>query len=954
MDKCHGDKQEILLSLLPSDINSELSSDALVEGNVILCAVEEIEDHGYLMETGLSNIKSFLPKKNIKFEPSIGELIFCKVQNSPSTNTITLVAFKKTEMIKINTADVPNLKTLLPGIVVDFNIVRKLKNGLEGLLFDGSVQAYANEMHIPQKLSSNDATVIGKAVKARILYTMALSNQIFVTLNVDESNAKERKGLQFGVVIKNAKVFKQISGGVIFRLEGNQRAFLPRHTIIKNLKNNFDVETAMTKFHPNTQHDIRIMDYNQFEDCYLCTNNEKLLNEKHFSTHDIQIGEILMAKIEEKFNEGLRISIGNVRGFLNGVFYHKIAKIETGKEIRVRVVEIDHNAKLIQVTNLSGFLKKDNVKILDNKRKVKVGESYTGIVLNETPRAYTVLFFNHIKGLLIKTPNLESEIISIGDLKLKSIRNFEVSNVKGEKILLCLQNFKNSDNLGNFYDAKVTAVLPSSLQIFIDSLKSYGKIPLEFISEFSAFREPIMNAMKENSKFKVVAIANNQYSRRDVKYYSGKVKTDFKNVEINDVLRCHVKSIDDENVELECPLKNFTQSIRLNRNAFDNPETLTLVAGDIVYVNVIAKNESHKNSLYVTPELHKVWRNDSDGALDMLENYLSDTNFIMNHLKESGKPLGKFSIGQRVNGKVKTIIGNNLLIELNDGIFAQGSVDNATYKVGAEIKEAVIVWIDPINQIVFVTLKEKCKEEISIDQVADEKSVNPRKHKAIVVYFNEFVTVCTIRKAGQPLVFVPSKHHYNDFSSSNSSRALGNATSKLIIKRLSEGKLMGSFIQDGKIFQKLEKLKNKLEHKFVDKRRRNDSQSTLDGEEEEEVKKRPKVILDDLEKEMSEDENQEEQNVDESKTLKAFSENRDKKFGKTFKNFIQQSKKISKKNFMNKDSLLDEELVNLTSYKKFNEDNNTTAVVGAKLKKPLKKSTIGKIKKPKRLVKKKK
>ena len=49
IDKCHGEKQEILLSLLPEDINSEVGSGAWAEGNILLCAVQEEEDHQRIM-----------------------------------------------------------------------------------------------------------------------------------------------------------------------------------------------------------------------------------------------------------------------------------------------------------------------------------------------------------------------------------------------------------------------------------------------------------------------------------------------------------------------------------------------------------------------------------------------------------------------------------------------------------------------------------------------------------------------------------------------------------------------------------------------------------------------------------------------------------------------------------------------------------------------------------------
>lgn len=955
VDKCHGEKQEILLSLLPEDINSEVSSGSWAEGNVLLCAVQDEEDHGYLMETGVKGFRAFLPKKNVKTPPTIGELLFCKIQKISPT-AVTLSPFKKNEMLKIETADVPNMKTLLPGCVINFNIARTMKNGLEGLIFDGSISAYANEMYLPSKISLNDSQIIGKEVRARILYTMPLSNQLFVTLNVDEPS-KSKNLLAFGTLIENAKVVKQTSGGIIFKLNNsNAVGFLPRRAIVKNLKNNFDIDSTLIKYSPNSIHVVRVMDYNAFENSYLCTNDGKMLHEKYFGTYDLEIGQLVKAKVEEKLNDGYRLSIGNVRAFMKGIFLNKSVKINNGDEIRVRVAEVDHEAKLAQVTNLQAFVK-DTTKILHSKRQMKIGESYAGVVLNENAKFYTVLFFNHIKGQVNKTPETEADFISIGGLKIGSVKNFEVKSVKGNRITLAIPKKVDTESLGKIFECKVTAVLPSGLQVFINDLKAYGKVATGFLSEFQTLAPMIHSNIKEGDKFEVVALANNQYSRRDVEYFRNEPVLDFNDVSPADVLRCFVKSTDAETIELECPLKNFNQSIKLNRNAFSDPDSVVLNVADIIYVSVIAKNESHKNSLYVTPALHQVWKNEMDLPLGIVQSYLADTSFLMERLKESGKAFGKFAIGARISGNIKNIIGNNLLIEMEDGIFAQGTVDNVqSFKTGGAIKDAVIVWLDPVQQMVHVTLKEKCLEEISVDQEADSKLVNEKKHKSIIVFFNDFVTVCTMRKSGQPLVYAPTKFHYNDFAL-GTNRALGNSSSKLVIKKLVNGKLLGVFVQDYKVFQKIEKFKSKLNTAVI-KRKAEDSKTSADESDA----KKSKVILDasDDEKEEEERKTETEESADEqpTKSSSVFQKfnnsfnSKGKKFGKSLQGTFKKSasKLPKKRNFVNKDSMLDNKLVNLVSYKSLKEGEASIA------KKPAKvfvKSTIGKKVKPKRLIKKK-
>lgn len=900
------------------------------------------------MESGVKGFRAFLPKKEVKTPPNIGELLFCKIQKITPT-AVTLTAFKKNEHYKIDTIDVPNMKTLLPGTVINFNIVKIMKNGLEGLIFDGSVSAYANEMYLPSKISMNDNQIIGKEVKARILYTMPLSNQLFVTLNVDDNSGKKKR-LHFGSIVETAKVIKQTSGGILMKLNSNDLGFLPRRVIVKNLKNNFDIDSALIKYSVNSVHQVRVMDFNVIENCYLCTNDPKLVREKYFGTYDLEIGEFVQAKVQEKLNDGYRLAIGNVRAYLKGIFNHRSPKINVGDEIKVRVAEIDHDAKLAQVTNLPGFLR-EAAKILSSKKQFKFSEAFAGVVLKESVKFFTVLFFNHIKGQLPKTPDNEAEITSLGGLKVGSVKQFEIKNVKSDRITLSLPRKVDTENLGKIFECKVTAILPTGLQVFINELKAYGKLPTNFLSEFSSLASLIHSNIKENEKFEVVALGNNLYSRRDVNYYKAGAISDFNDVNPGDILRCYVKTVDADTIELECPLKNFNGTIRLNKNAFDDPENVSLNSEDIVYVSVIAKNESHKNSLYVTPSLNKVWRNETDMPLGIAQSYVADTQLLMAKFKASGKALGKYAIGQRVSGTITNIIGNNVLLQIEDGVFAQGTTENIqSFKVGGTVKDAVVVWLDPIHSMVLLTLHDKCKEEISVDQTADPKLVSEKKHKAIIVYFNDFVTVCTIRKSGQPLVFVPTKFHYNDYSP-NSNRALGNAASKLVIKKEFTGRLFGIFVEDLKVFSKVEKLKTKLD--LTASKRKPQNEATDDT-----AAKKPKVILDEsddeIERKTETDESEDEKSK--SKTVaKPIVSPKSKKFGKSFKGTLKKTLKlpIKKKNFVNKDSMMDETLVNLVSYKAVKE-GDTPSPSSKKQVKVFKKSTIGRIGKPKRTLGKKK
>lgn len=961
LDKCHGDKEEILLSILPDDVNSEIDASILAEGNVLACAVQEEEDHGYQMECGLKNVRAFLPKKNVKAnELFIGQNIFCKIQKVAETS-ITLNMFKKNEPSKIETIDVPNMKTMMPGSVIDFNISQILKNGVEGLLFDGSITAYANELDIPMKYSLNDSQIIGKEVKARILYTMPFSNKIHATLTTDE--LKTRNVIKFGTLVEQAKVIKQTSVGVFVRINNNARGLIPRRAIVKNFKTNFDLESAMIKFTPNSAHQVRVMDYNIVEDLYLCTNDPKLLKEKYFGTHDLQLGQFAQAKVDEKINDGFRLKIGNVRAFLKGVLLNKKAKINVGDNIKVRVSEIDHDARLAQVTNLTGFLQ-ENAKVLKFKKDIKFKEAYTGLVLKETAKSYQILFFNHIKGALMKNAELKAELLGFGGMTVGSVNDFEVKNVKGDFILLGVPKIIDTTNLGKVFNAKVSSVLPTGVQVYIEELKMHGKVPVSFLSEFSQLAPLVHASIKEHEKMEVVSLGNNLFSRRDVDYYKSGVIDDFNNLVPGDIIRCYVKSVKDDVVELECPLKNFNQTIRLNVNTFEEFGNVQLKNDEIVYVNVIAKNESHQNSLYVTPALHKVWKNEMETSLSLVKSYLSDVDFILERQKKLGKSHTKYTVGQRISGKVKNNFGSNLLIELDDGVFAQGTDDNAqALKVGSPIKDAVVVWIDPITGMLHVTMKEKYKNDVSIDQSVDLKLVNDKKNKAVVLFFNEFITVASIKKDGSPLIYAPSKLHYNDFQS-KLHRSLGISAGKLMIKQAAVNHLLGVFTHDYKICERIEKYLTKLgKRKPAIVRTSPTKVAKVDVDVEEQIDDDERKT--ETEGDSSEDEQQ--ITVVEKKTENgnASKENskiakKGKSLSKSFKGTLRKAKvkiPLNKKVLANKDSLVNDNVVNLVSFKSIkdgekNQKNGAAKGAATKIGKS-KKSFAGKLKtNTKRLLKK--
>lgn len=265
------------------------------------------------------------------------------------------------------------------------------------------------------------------------------------------------------------------------------------------------------------------MSYSPIENIYVCSNDKTLLHETHFSTDDLKISQLIVVKVVLKLESGFEVKIGQVRGFLKNVLWHEKVSISVGDSIKVRVVEIDSETNSIQVTNLPGFLKEGH--FLWNVQHT-IG-TFSGVIFKETKNSFLVLFFNHLKGIFPKTPENLQELDKIGGLKVGTVRGFQIKSASKGKIFLHLPKPQESDDLGKIYDCKITSIFPNAIQVHIPELKCFGKVSINYLSEFPSMTNTIYSSLKEGDAMKVVALTNSDYSRRDVDYYQSGPVTDF-------------------------------------------------------------------------------------------------------------------------------------------------------------------------------------------------------------------------------------------------------------------------------------------------------------------------------------------------------------------------------------------------------------------------------------------
>lgn len=310
-------RYQINLSMCPEDIQHDFQHQNIQKGMIMCAAVEAIEDYGYVLETGVKNLRGFMSANELS-EPSIGHVIWCKVDQIKTTAAASTAIFKFVEMDqrKLKPLNDMNISHLLPTTIVHFKVRKILKDGIQGTIMNNTFTAYANEHQLRTPLARPSDYEIDQVYEARILYVMPVTKLVYVSLNldkikVDQSDTK----IKIGDIIETARVDHIGTGGVILQLNSTAKGLITIKSLRSGYVGNFDADELMAKYHKNSVHRARILSYDNMDNLFMCSVNEKIVNEKYFSIRDVEIGDYVDAKVNKKLNNGdYYLQVGNIKG----------------------------------------------------------------------------------------------------------------------------------------------------------------------------------------------------------------------------------------------------------------------------------------------------------------------------------------------------------------------------------------------------------------------------------------------------------------------------------------------------------------------------------------------------------------------------------------------------------------------------------------------------------------
>ncbi|XP_052865194.1 protein RRP5 homolog [Anopheles cruzii] len=769
------------LSLNPSDLHNTFTANQLVPGLVLIATIAVEEDHGYTMETGIRNVRAFLPKDGLrKNPPDIGRNLFCTIekvtQQAGIAATIILKAFRKKDNRVLNVA-MANLDAIVPGCVVPFTVGSVVQHGLRGTLFDETVAAFANENMLTHTNSKADSYTLFQELPATVLYVMPVTRHVFVSLAKYANNRTEAEHavLAPGATIQNAHVVKVTKSGVWLQFDRDYKALLPKNVIMKGIDGNYDETIVMAKYHVGSVHTLRVVRYDAFDRTYVtCDTLDQAGDE--LSLVDVQIGKVYRVRVKQvQQSEGFLVEMGSVRGSVMRDWFDRTQHFKERGLVTVRAVEFESDRPYVRFTNRPELVKK-TAQILSSWEQTAVGQQFHGVVVKEAKTYFLVKFFNNIMGMLPKKMReVEQDTAKLYTLRPGSVELFTVheTNASAKSLVLSLpaESITRASPLAN---ATVIGVFPSGVDVKLDSEEVTGTVPLYCFSDFASHNPLYVSLLKEGQQLSVVKLRQNTYSVRDVEYYHHNPMR-MARVPQGAVLRASYFSRNGEPCA-NLLLNDYSEPIRLLvREPEKKPEDIP--EGEIIYAKVTFNPKGKDAATYkLRANTHRnaVCPRGIEHVYEYTSAYMKDVACLIDRYKQAGQSFANYTVGQKVMCTVDSEIDNMLMVKVHScdkklstkngakGIAVKPfASQNCTYSKG-ETLDGLVIWVDVERQLVHVCVDSSLLQLIDTSNTGLPKCIAGSRTPCVKLFENEYVSICCRSNDSGPLMIVPVRYHYND------------------------------------------------------------------------------------------------------------------------------------------------------------------------------------------------
>ncbi|KAJ6441591.1 rRNA biogenesis protein RRP5 [Purpureocillium lavendulum] len=511
-------RRKIELSLRPTEANEGLDKDDVVPNSTVMASVVSVEDHGCVMDVGISGLRAFLPKAEIdstidqdRLQP--GSVFLCHVTGKGKGKVVQLsLQQKKLGNAKAIPTEATTISTYLPGTAVDVLVSRADHRGLSGKVM-GSLDVTADLVHSgvgPNDTNLAETYKVGSKVKARVIcnFPTAKDPKLGISLLPHITSlsrmypAQDANNLPTVVLPVSSLVEKCTVRHVeteIGLFVDTGVAGLSGFVHISRVKDGKVDALYQTSgpYQVGSVHKGRVVGYSEMDGIFHISFEKSILEQQYIRLEDVPVGAVVNCEIEKLVikEDGVAGLILKLADGINGFvperhmsdirLQHPEKKFREGMKVKARVLSTNPAKRTMRLT-LKKTLVNSDAPPIKSYSEVSVGMQVPGTIVKLQANGAHIKFYGALRGFLpvsemseayIRDPNEHfrvGQVVSVHVLDVDPEQTRLVVSCKdpgafGLEKQTALKNIK----LGDVVSGKVTQKTED--QVFVELVDSQLK-----------------------------------------------------------------------------------------------------------------------------------------------------------------------------------------------------------------------------------------------------------------------------------------------------------------------------------------------------------------------------------------------------------------------------------------------------------------------------------------------
>ncbi|XP_040462139.1 protein RRP5 homolog isoform X2 [Falco naumanni] len=810
-EKSADGRRSIKLSINPKKVNKGLNASSLASGMLLSGFVSSVEDHGYLIDIGVSGTHAFLPRqkaqnyiKALKRGPDlkIGQNLNCVIVEVKNGGRVVRLSVDRSEVAASLATEQQNwaLSNLLPGLVVKARVQKVAPLGIK-LSFLSSFTGIVDFMHVDPEKSTNYSP--DQVMKACILSIHPTSKVVRLTLRQaflhPGGSPNQLSNDRMGAVVKESTVkafYKQF--GAVFELDDGTLAFARLKHLSKTRKS-----FKPGSFKTGCKHRCRIIDYSLMDEMCIVSLKSHVIAARFLQYQDIHTGDVVQGKVFAMKHIGMQVKVTDgIKGLVPSMHLADVIlkqpekKYSIGDEVKCRVLECNPAGKKLILT-LKKSLVQSKLPILSNYEDAKPGLITHGFVVCAREFGCIVKFYNDVKGLVPKN-ELSSEPISCPDkvfhegqvvkvmvLKcepeqerlLLSFRLSSPSAPEDKKECTAKEKQEVKYQIGEMVDVKVLKKKDNGLEVSIleDEGNVIAGIPTAHLSDFVPTCKLLWHCLQEGDVLPRLMCLSDKGERIILSRKSAvisavqeeQVVRSFSEIQPGMLLTGYVRNVMPFGVFVEFPfgVTGLAPKVSMS-DKFVTDTKDHFVVGQTVVAKVMSIDEE-KQRVLLNLKVSECSSGDSAAeSFALLNQYFKEIKEIRNLLRRRGEPSAAQGLCELLPGKELQLVVQDVK-EDGSAVFSGSCVTGLTvtatrYHLGdkniapGEKTKVLVLHVDALTSKVYVSLREEL-----LKQRAKQLLTENSQHSAIVQHIAEEFAIVSLLETGQ-LAAVPIASHLND------------------------------------------------------------------------------------------------------------------------------------------------------------------------------------------------